>query len=131
MTTWNSDPWANDGLAEVADMVSNGEVRMDAGTKEWVTKHMNELIGIAKAELDAAKDFALKAEAVDFGATRAGQAMRDKFIHRSSDQEGGLVWFWQRYHDALVEFQRRVVGMANALEANDQKGAELQWRANS
>ncbi|GAA3993403.1 hypothetical protein GCM10022247_10940 [Allokutzneria multivorans] len=131
MTTWNSDPWANDGLAEVTDMVSNGEVRMDAGTKEWVTNHMDELIRIAEAELRAAKTFARKAASVDFGATRAGQAMRDKFIHRSSDQEGGLVWFWQRYHDALVEFRRRIVGMATALEANDQKGAELQWRANS
>ncbi|GAA4007915.1 hypothetical protein GCM10022247_32610 [Allokutzneria multivorans] len=128
---WNSDPWEHDGLAQVSEMVSSGEIRMDAGTKDWVAKHMDELIDIAKGELDAARQFSYKAEGIDFGATRAGQAMREKFIHRSSDQEGGLVWFWQRYHDALVEFRKRVVGMATALEANDQKGAELQWKAGS
>ncbi|GAA3993388.1 hypothetical protein GCM10022247_10920 [Allokutzneria multivorans] len=131
MTTWNSDPWANDGLAEVTDMVSNGEVRMDAGTKEWVTNHMDALIQIAEAELNAAKQFETRARGISFGATRAGLAMREKFLHRASSQEGGLVWFWQRYHDALVEFRRRVVAMATALEASDQKGAELQWKAGS
>ena len=129
--TWDSNPWERDGLTQVGDMVASGEIRMDAGTKEWVTKHMDELIGIALAELRAARRFSSKAQDVDFGSTRAGQAMREKFIHRSSDQEGGLTWFWQRYHDALVEFRKRIVGMAAALEANDQKGADLQWRAGS
>ncbi|SDN38077.1 hypothetical protein [Allokutzneria albata] len=129
--TWDSNPWERDGLAQVGNMVSSGEIRMDAGTKEWVTNHMDELIAIALAELRAARQFASKAQDVDFGATRAGQAMRAKFIHRSSDQEGGLTWFWQRYHDALVEFRKRIVGMATALEKNDQKGAELQWKAGS
>ncbi|WP_143261540.1 hypothetical protein [Allokutzneria sp. NRRL B-24872] len=128
---WNNDPWERDGLAQVSDMVSTGQIHMDAGTKEWVTKHMDELIQIAEKELRAARQFSYRAQKIDFGATRAGQAMREKFIHRSSDQEGGLVWFWQRYHDALVEFRRRIVGMATALEANDRKGAELQWKAGS
>ncbi|MFB9908885.1 hypothetical protein [Allokutzneria oryzae] len=125
------DQGRTDGLAQVGYMVSSGEIRMDAGTKDWVTKHMDELILIAESELRSAQQFAFRAKAANFGTTQAGQAMKAKFIHRCSDQQGGLVWFWQRYHDALVEFRKRITGMAAALEANDKKGADLQWKAGS
>ncbi|GGM52673.1 hypothetical protein GCM10012275_24580 [Longimycelium tulufanense] len=117
-------PAAHAALASnLANAVVSGDIRIDDVNAGWVKSQLDEMIQLAQEEINKSTQFYMAAQRIDFGRTRAGQAMKAKFVQRSSEEPGGAVWFWKQYHQTLVRFRENVVAMARSWEAADEDSA--------